>query len=259
MYVRLVDRKDRTRSVDELTVPLRERLARMPGITVTNIGVLDLGGGKSIQFSVQGSDLGELERLAAQLIMARLRDIPGLVDLDSTLKPDKPTLAVDVKRDAAADLGLNVGAIAGTLRTLLAGVSVGNWRAADGENYDVKRAAGTGAARGRPTCEQLPPGAGQQRRRQRARGAAVAGGRGGAVHRRQPDQPPRPEPRESRSTPTPWAAQLGEVSADIRTVLDDIAWPPGYRYSFGGSTKNMQESFTYAVSARWRWRWSSST
>jgi hydrophobic/amphiphilic exporter-1 (mainly G- bacteria), HAE1 family len=41
----------------------------------------------------------------------------------------------------------------------------------------------------------------------------------------------------------------GEVSADVRAVLDSIAWPPGYRYSFGGSTKNMQESFTYALGA----------
>ena len=41
----------------------------------------------------------------------------------------------------------------------------------------------------------------------------------------------------------------GEVSADIRKVLDSTAFPPGYRYQFGGSTKNMQESFTYAVSA----------
>jgi HAE1 family hydrophobic/amphiphilic exporter-1 len=32
-------------------------------------------------------------------------------------------------------------------------------------------------------------------------------------------------------------------------VLDSIAWPPGYRYSFGGSTKNMQESFSYAIGA----------
>src|SRR5690606_5755042 len=28
-----------------------------------------------------------------------------------------------------------------------------------------------------------------------------------------------------------------------------IAWPPGYRYEMGGATKNMQESFGYAVSA----------
>ena len=41
----------------------------------------------------------------------------------------------------------------------------------------------------------------------------------------------------------------GEVSADIKKVLDEIAFPPGYRYSFGGSTKNMNESFQYAVGA----------
>ncbi|MES1162363.1 MAG: efflux RND transporter permease subunit, partial [Rhizobacter sp.] len=63
-YVRLVDRKDRQRSVADLALPMRQRLARIPGITVTNIGPLDLGGGKSIQFSVQGTDLGELERLS---------------------------------------------------------------------------------------------------------------------------------------------------------------------------------------------------
>ena len=66
-----------------------------------------------------------------------MREIPGLVDLDSTLKPDKPTVAIEVKRDAAADAGLNVNALAGTLRTLVAGTTVGNWRAPDGENYDV--------------------------------------------------------------------------------------------------------------------------
>jgi HAE1 family hydrophobic/amphiphilic exporter-1 len=41
----------------------------------------------------------------------------------------------------------------------------------------------------------------------------------------------------------------GDVSADIKAALDGIAWPPGYRYSFGGSTKNMTESFQYAVGA----------
>jgi HAE1 family hydrophobic/amphiphilic exporter-1 len=46
-----------------------------------------------------------------------------------------------------------------------------------------------------------------------------------------------------------YARTAGEVSADIRKVLDATVFPPGYRYQFGGSTKNMQESFGYAVSA----------
>jgi len=41
----------------------------------------------------------------------------------------------------------------------------------------------------------------------------------------------------------------GEVSNDIRKIMDTVQLPPGYRYQFGGSTKNMQESFGYAMSA----------
>jgi HAE1 family hydrophobic/amphiphilic exporter-1 len=247
VYVRLTDRKDRTRGIDALTTPLRERLARIPGITVTNIGVVDLGGGKSIQFSVQGSDLGELERLATQ-ILARLRDIPGLVDLDSTLKPDKPTLAVDVKRDAAADLGLNVSAIAGTLRTLLAGVSVGNWRAADGENYDVRLQLAPQSRDATSDLLQLPlvlgsNADGSARVVRLSQVADVTPSTGPSQINR------RDLSREVNIDANAMGRSSGEVSADIRAVLDGIAWPPGYRYSFGGSTKNMQESFTYAIGA----------
>ncbi|MDP1646656.1 MAG: efflux RND transporter permease subunit [Rubrivivax sp.] len=247
VYVRLTDRKERERSITELTTPLRERLARIPGITVTNIGVTDLGGGKSIQFSVQGSDLGELERLATQ-ILARLRDIPGLVDLDSTLKPDKPTLAVNVKRDAAADLGLNVSAIAGTLRTLLAGVSVGNWRAADGENYDVRLQLAPQSRDAASDLSQLPlvlgsNADGSARVVRLSQVAEVTPSTGpNQINRRDMS-------REVNIDANALGRSSGEVSADIRAALDALAWPPGYRYSFGGSTKNMEESFTYAVGA----------
>jgi hypothetical protein len=37
-YVRLVDRKDRQRSVQQMALPIRERLAAIPGVTVTNVG-----------------------------------------------------------------------------------------------------------------------------------------------------------------------------------------------------------------------------
>jgi HAE1 family hydrophobic/amphiphilic exporter-1 len=39
------------------------------------------------------------------------------------------------------------------------------------------------------------------------------------------------------------------VSADIRQILDATPLPPGYSYRFGGSTKDMQDSFGYAISA----------
>ncbi|NBU89728.1 MAG: efflux RND transporter permease subunit, partial [Betaproteobacteria bacterium] len=111
LYVRLVDRADRKRNVDQLTQPMRERLASIPGITVTHVGLLDtIGGTKPISVSIQGPDLMELDRLTRQLT-AKIRAVPGVADLDTSLKANKPTVNVNVRRDAAADAGLSVGAI----------------------------------------------------------------------------------------------------------------------------------------------------
>ncbi|MBL0727139.1 efflux RND transporter permease subunit [Piscinibacter sp. HJYY11] len=247
VYVRLVDRKDRQRSVDQLTGPLRERLARIPGITVTNIGVTDLGGGKSLQFSIQGPDLAELERLS-NLVMPKLREIPGLVDLDTTLKANKPTVSIDVKREAAADLGLNVNALAGTLRTLVAGTTAGNWRAPDGENYDVNvrvtpeaRVAVDDLLRVPINVAAAPDGSPRIVRLSQVAEVTPSTGLN-QINRRDLN-------REINVDANAYGRSAGEVSADIRRVLDTVAWPPGYRYSFGGSTKNMTESFQYAIGA----------
>jgi HAE1 family hydrophobic/amphiphilic exporter-1 len=247
IYVRLVDRNQRSRSVDQLTVPLRERLARIPGITVTNIGVTDLGGGKTLQFSIQGPDLAELERLWKQ-IAPQLSEIPGLVDLDSTLKPDKPTVAIRMKRDAASDLGLNVNAVSSALRTLVAGTTVGNWRAADGETYDVRVRLLPSARDDRSDLQNLPlivaPAAdGSPRIVRLSQVAEVLPSTGpNQINRRDLS-------REINVDANALGRSAGEVSADIRARLDTVAWPPGYRYSFGGSTKNMSDSFGFAMAA----------
>ncbi len=247
VYVRLLDRKDRKRSVADLAQPIREKLASVPGITVTNIGQTDLGGSKSLQFSIQGADLGELERLSKQ-VQAELLKIPGLVDLDTTLKPNKPTVSIEVKRDAAADVGLNVKALAGSLRTLFAGTTVGNWRAPDGENYDVVVRLGPQGRQSLSDLQHLPlnvaPAAdGSARVVRLSQVADVQASTGpNQINRRDMS-------REITIDANALGRSSGEISADIKAVLDGIAFPPGYRYTFGGSTKNMNESFQYAVGA----------
>ena len=247
VYIRLVDRAERSRSLDQLSLPLRQRLAGVPGITVTNLGQTDLGGGKSLQFSIQGTDLAELERLS-NTIMPKLRAIPGLVDLDSTLKPNKPTVAIDVKREAASDVGLNVNALAGSLRTLVAGTSAGNWRAPDGENYDVTLRLRPDSRHSIEDLQRLPinvaaAGDGSPRSVQLSQVAEVRASTGpNQINRRDLN-------REINIDASALGRSAGEISADIRRVLDGVNWPPGYRYSFGGSTKNMQESFAYAIGA----------
>ncbi|MDB5817329.1 MAG: nodulation protein NolG [Rhizobacter sp.] len=247
VYVRLTDRHLRQRSQDDLAVPFREKLASVPGVTVTNLGITDIGGGKSLQFSVQGTDLAELQRLAT-LVTTKIRDIPGLVDLDSTLKPDKPTVSIQVRRDAASDAGLNVNALANSLRTLVAGETVGNWRAPDGENYDVKVRLQPSSRVSIDDLQHMPLNVtaaadGSPRVVRLSQVADVLPGTGpNQINRRDLN-------REINMDANAFGRSSGDVSADIRKALDGIAWPPGYRYVFGGSTKNMNESFSYAVGA----------
>ena len=247
LYIRLVDRKDRTRSISDMAVPMRERLARIPGITITNIGTTDLGGGKSLQFSVQGTDLAELERLS-RLITPKLLAIPGLVDLDSTLKPDKPTVSIVVKRDAASDAGLNVNMLSTSLRTMVAGTVVGNWRAPDGENYDVNVRLSPEGRNAIADLQRMPivvaaAADGSPRSVRLSQVADITPSTGpNQINRRDLN-------REINFDASAFGRSSGDVSADIKAALDSIAWPPGYRYSFGGSTKNMTESFQYAVGA----------
>jgi hydrophobic/amphiphilic exporter-1 (mainly G- bacteria), HAE1 family len=248
VYVRLVDRKQRSRNVDQLSGDLRERLLKVAGISITHVGLTDaVGGNKQVEFSLQGPNQQELERLA-RLVMERIREIPGLVDLDSSVKPNKPVIDVNIKREAASDLGLTVAQIANPLRTLVAGQTVGNWRAPDDQTYDVNVRLAPDARNAPQDLERLPFMVGQNadgspRIVRLNQVATISDGVG-------PNQINRRDlTREVAINANVYERAAGEVSADIRKVLDSISFPPGYRYQFGGSTKNMQESFGYAISA----------
>ncbi|HOM14372.1 MAG TPA: efflux RND transporter permease subunit, partial [Rubrivivax sp.] len=248
IFVRLVDRRDRALSVDQLSVPLRQRLAAVPGITVTHVGLLDpIGGAKPIQLSLQGADLRELDRLTAQLL-PRLAAIPGLVDLDTSSKPNKPAVSILVKRDAASDAGVGVGAITSALRTLVAGETLGSWRADDDQNYDVKLRLAPDARHSAADIERLglTVGANADGSARIVRLSQVAqllpSSGANQINRRDMN-------REVEITANVSGRAAGQVAADIRAVLADTAFPPGYGYRFGGSTKDMQESFVYAVQA----------
>ena len=248
IYIRLVDRQQRQRSMDDLSVQWRARLAQVPGVSVTHIGQLDaMGGNKQIEFSIMGPDLTELERLNRQIV-AQLRQVPGAVDVDSTLKPDKPTFRVEVQREAAADLGLNVGNLGTQLRNLVAGQTVGNWRAADDQTYDVNVRLAPSARNTPEDLERLPfpvsnASDGASRVVKLHQVARVTESTG-------PNQINRRDlMREITISANALGRSTGEISNDIRGIMSTLNLPPGYRFQFGGSTKNMQESFGYAVSA----------
>ncbi len=248
LYIRLVDRKSRQRSADDIAAALRQRLQQVPGITVTHAGLLDsVGGNKQIEFSLQGPDFKELERLS-KLVMAKIVTIPGLVDLDSSIKPDKPTFEIEVRPQAASDLGFSVAQLSSSLRTLVAGQTVGNWRAPNDQTYDVNVRLAPDARSTPADLERLPlaitsASDGTVRFARLNQLASIQAGVGpNQINRRDLS-------REVAINANVYQRASGEVSKEIRATLDSINFPPGYRYQFGGSTKSMADSFDYAISA----------
>jgi len=247
IYIRLVDRKLRQRSVEDISILLRQRLTQIAGITVTHVGILDsVGGNKQIEFSIQGPDQRELERMTLKL-MDRFRAIPGLVDLDSSVKANKPTIAIQVMRESAADVGWSAASLANGLRTLVAGQTVGNWRAPDDQTYDVNVRLAPEFRNSPQDLERLPFNVaspeGPTRIVRLGQIAQVQETTGSNQINR------RDMVREVAINANASIRSAGEISTDIRKILDSVAWPPGYRYQFGGSTKSMNESFQYASTA----------
>ncbi|MCT9070960.1 efflux RND transporter permease subunit [Cupriavidus gilardii] len=247
--VRLVDRKQRERTTAQLNPLIRERMNRIAGITLTMVGMPDgAGGQKAIQVSLQGDDLGELKRLSEEATR-RMRAIPGLVDLDSSMKDDRPTVEVRIRRELASDLGIGIAQIGNALRPLLAGDAISSWRAPDDENYDVRVRLPKDARTGMADLSALmiastqtnPDGSPRMvPLRQIAELVPTTGAN--QISRRDLN-------REVELTANTAGRSQGEVARDIKQALDGMTWPVGYKYRFGGSTKSMNESFGYAVSA----------
>src|SRR5262249_25393840 len=69
-------------------------------------------------------------------LVERVKKVPGVVDIDTTMSPGKPELSVQVDRPKAADLGVQVGDAAEALRLLVGGDQVTTYNEG-GEQYEV--------------------------------------------------------------------------------------------------------------------------
>lgn len=249
--VTLKPKAERTIGQKELVDVIRQRLLNVAGIKITSVAAAAesvKGGQKPIMLSIQGPDLDELQKIS-DAVVAGMEKIPGIVDVRTSLTEPKPTLAVEIDRDQAANLGLSVGQIGAALRPLLAGDDVTTWQDAQGENYDV--------------TVQLP-------RSDRFRASDLSGiylasafTNGQGV----PNMVPLTQVVNLKETTG--AAQInrrklfrevmidanvsgrpaGDIGVDVKRLQESIKLPAGYRYQTEGSNKDMAESIGYALTA----------
>ncbi len=81
-----------------------------------NIG----GGGFDIDFALRGPDLQALASYAEQL-REKSKELGGIVDADTTLKLDRPELRVEIDRERAAALGVDMSDVGSALQLMVGG------------------------------------------------------------------------------------------------------------------------------------------
>ena len=127
-FVELVPRDQRTRSVEDVIASLRPKLAQVPGIRAfpVNPPAINLGGGGNrpiYQFTLQDADTTELYKWAP-VLEQRVRDIPGVLDVNSDLRLNTPQVSVDMDRDKLSAMGLSASQVESALRNAYAGRQV---------------------------------------------------------------------------------------------------------------------------------------
>ncbi len=138
-FVGLTDWSERDRKSHEVAAEIAPKLAALPGVLAFPILPASLGQGyrtKPIEVVViTSADYEDLDRVVDGFV-AELAKLPGLRNVESDLKLNKPELKVQVHRDRAMDAGVQVETVGRTMETMLGGRQVTRFKQG-GEQYDV--------------------------------------------------------------------------------------------------------------------------
>jgi HAE1 family hydrophobic/amphiphilic exporter-1 len=142
IYVRLIDLDDRKENWTQFQVmaAARKVMANYPDLRSSVQVPAAVSSGQAnadVEFTLVGPDLSRLTDYSSRMIH-KLRQNPGMVDVDTTTALRKPELRVNVARDRASDQGVSIQNIASTLRILVGGQIVSDYKDNTlGELYDV--------------------------------------------------------------------------------------------------------------------------
>jgi HAE1 family hydrophobic/amphiphilic exporter-1 len=265
--IMMVPLEERNISQQELMIRARQMLRKYQGARISVSGGTDIsgaatgrggpggggpgggpggggGGFNRLNILIQGPDIEQLQAYTLQL-MEKVREIPGVVDVDTNFEATQPELRVNVDRARAADLGVNIDSLANSLRTLVGGEEVSEFKDGDDQFKVLLRL--DEPYRNIETMENLLIAAGP-----------AAGGRTvkvSDVAQLKNDYGPAAIDRYNRQRQISVNANLqgvplGEVLAAARQKVQELNLRPGYQAVFGGSARTFAEAsnnFTIAI------------
>ncbi|HSJ14699.1 MAG TPA: efflux RND transporter permease subunit [Longimicrobiales bacterium] len=245
VFVRMIPKAERDRSVDEIGAAVRAQTNRVGGATYSVFTQYMNGTYKQIQLELRGPDANELTRVA-QDIAREVRAVAGAVDVGISTRGEKPELLVELDRGLAGALGVSAAQVAQSLRPAFAGIDAGDWEDPDGETRDV--------------MVRLAPEWRQRASDLRNLPLAVATSAGtamvplGQVARVSEGVGPAQIDHLDRDRVVSIQANvngrsLNEVLRDIDARIASLDLPAGYRLTQGGEAKDQAEVFGHIFTA----------
>ena len=228
---------ERERGLLALKEDMRTRLESIPMLKMTVADPEFMQGAPSeapLNVFVRGDDLVALQRINEEIV-AKVRTVPGAVDVDSSLETGQPEMVANVNRELAADLGFDVGSVAMQLRGMVEGVVPTRLREHDKE-YDIRVRLAPEFRNDFEAIARTPLYA--------PSGAVV---RARDIVRFEPEVGPTSIDREARRRQAKIGIELadrplGDVTNDVAKVMAGIPMPPNFEWGFAGDVEMMQES-----------------
>ena len=139
IYVRLVDVTKRKATNLEVAAKIRKINAEYKNLRSKIIIPSALGGGElyfPVRALILGPDFIKAAELSKQLA-ERVRNIPGLLDVEASVSLNSPELQVKIDRGRASDLGVRAADVASAVRLMISGEDqISTYKEGD-EQYDV--------------------------------------------------------------------------------------------------------------------------
>jgi multidrug efflux pump subunit AcrB len=238
VWVDVGKKTDRSRSLGELAADLRDKLKSLVGAEYVVLDDLNNGARKPIQIQFYGADSRRLMEITNEF-MARMRQIPGAVDVGLSEQDPKDELRIELDRGLANQLGISVNDAAQTLRVAFAGVEVGDWVDPTGESRDVAVRLAPEDRVDASNIEHLPISvAGTDMMVPLEQIATITIDKG----------PARIQHYNGKRTVTVSAnvqnVDAGTVTKEAMKLAETIEFPAGFGLGLGGASRDQDELFT---------------
>ncbi len=231
LSIQLIKRAERHRSQSEVEQALRKALTPIPGIGITV-------GNRPIYIALLGPDPQVLETEVTRLA-EKVKAVKGVADLETSVKPGLPAYAVRLKPDAVRELGLDATQLAASLRTFVNGNVATYWTAPDGEQVEVELRLPQASRENIAQLDNLPVAYSKD-------GTPIAlASVANIVSVVNPEVIKRQDLQRRQAIYAGVEGRPGgDVSADVKKIVDATQLPPGYRFDVGGDAEEQAEAFS---------------